>query len=108
MDSVVNFGIPYVADQIFENIKNEDTLIQCLSVSQAWKSFAENVLFKRWKGNLILAFTFPHNEKLVKRKAEVARILLERSEHLELNPTIMKKIQTIFIGCPNKIVKTTK
>ena len=47
MENVVNLGLPHVGEQIFESIQNKDTLIQCLSVSQTWKKFAKDVLFKR-------------------------------------------------------------
>ena len=55
MENVINLGIPHVGEQIFESIENEDTLVQCLSVSQVWKSFAEDVLFKRHEGELFEA-----------------------------------------------------
>ena len=71
MENVVNLGLPHVGEQIFESIKTE-TLIQCLSVSQAWKILAENVLFKRWKDHLF--------EACEEGKAEIVRIILERSK----------------------------
>ena len=37
---VINFGIPHVAEQIFESIDTPG-LIQCLSVSESWKFFAK-------------------------------------------------------------------
>ena len=39
------FGIPDVSEQILEGL-SDDTLIQCLNVSSAWKEPAENVLLK--------------------------------------------------------------
>ena len=54
MESIINFGIPHVGEQIFEGLGDDD-LIQCLRVSQTWKVFAENILLPKWKGKMFEA-----------------------------------------------------
>ena len=54
MDKVINLGIPHISELIFESIDTPG-LFQCALVSQTWKVLAENVLIKRWKGELFEA-----------------------------------------------------
>ena len=54
LDTIINFGIPHVGEQIFSGL-GEDDLIQCLKVSQTWKVLATNVLLQRWKGKMFKA-----------------------------------------------------
>ena len=54
MDKIINFGIPHIAEQIFEQL-SVDTLKQCMSVSETWKTLAEPIFFKVWKQNLLEA-----------------------------------------------------
>ena len=68
MDTIINFGIPHVGEQIFGSL-GEDDLIQCLKVSQSWKSFAETVLLTRWKGKMF--------EACQTGKIEIVELLLE-------------------------------
>ena len=76
MDAIINHGIPHVGEQIFESLENEE-LIQCLKVSQTWQVLAENILFKRWKGKFF--------ETCEYGKAEIVKILLDRSEISEID-----------------------
>ena len=48
---VINLGIPYPGEIIFESIDTPE-LIKSLEVSQTWKEVAANVLIKRWKGKM--------------------------------------------------------
>ena len=75
MEKVINLGIPHVGEKILENI-DTDGLIECLKVSETWKILAENVLLKRWKGRLF--------EACESGKAEIAKILLEQDEDIDL------------------------
>ena len=54
MESIINFGIPHVGEQILGSL-GEDDLIQCLKVSQTWKAFAEPILLPKWKGKMFEA-----------------------------------------------------
>ena len=75
MEKVINLGIPHVAELIFESIDTPE-LIKCLEVSETWNILAENVLFKRWKGKM--------SEACKSGKTEIVRILLERSENINI------------------------
>ena len=78
MEDVINLAYPHIGEQIFESIETSK-LVQCLMVSEAWKTIAENVLFKRWRGNYIKACE--------NGMTEIVRILLERLDRgdTELN-----------------------
>ena len=52
MDKIINFGIPHIAEQIFEQL-SYDELKQCVSVSETWKAFAEPIFFKHWQEKLL-------------------------------------------------------
>ena len=51
MEKIINFGIPHVGEQIFNDLSTND-LIQCLEVSHMWKTFAETTLLQRSKGKM--------------------------------------------------------
>ena len=51
MDKVINLGIPHVGELIFES-NDTPGLFQFALVSKTWKVLAENVLIKRWKGEM--------------------------------------------------------
>ena len=76
MDLIINLDIPHIGEQIFENI-DTDTLVGCLTVSKTWKVLAENVLFKRFKNELVRACRF--------ESAKIVKILIERSDSEVLN-----------------------
>ena len=78
MDKIINFGIPHIAEQIFESIDTPG-LIECRKVSETWKVLAENVLIKRWKGKMI--------EACKSGETKVVQLLLEycNSEEIGLN-----------------------
>ena len=75
MEKVINLGIPHVGELIFESIDTPG-LIECTLVSKTWKVLAENVLLKRWEGGLF--------EACYCGKTEIVRILLERSENIDI------------------------
>ena len=75
MEKVINIGIPHVGEKILENI-DTDGLIECLKVSETWKILAENVLLKRWNGRIFEACEIG--------KSEIAKILLEQDEDIDL------------------------
>ena len=78
MEKVINYGIPHVGEQIFENIDTPG-LLQCLLVSGTWQALAENVLSKRWKDRLF--------EACESGETKIVQLLLERynCEELGLN-----------------------
>ena len=76
MDQIINLGIPHIGEKIFESIDTK-SLVRFLSVSNAWKELAGNVLFKRHRGQILVACK--------KEPSEVVKILIERSETEELN-----------------------
>ena len=78
MDKIMNFQIPHIHEQIFENLET-DHLIQCLNVSQTWRVLAGNVLLKAWKGKMFQACQ--------KGMTDIVQLLLENcnSEESGLN-----------------------
>ena len=78
MDKIINLGIPHVGEQIFEGL-DADNLMQCLEVSQIWKSLGENVLLKKWEGKMF--------EACETGKTKIVKLLLENynSEENGLN-----------------------
>jgi len=92
IESVFNDNIPHVGEQIFESLNTED-LIQCLKVSITWKTIAEKILLKRWKGKLL--------EVCQNGKPEIARILLDNlaSDSTELNATNKNGSNVLMIAC---------
>ena len=54
LNSIINRGIPHVAELIFESMDTPE-LLSCMEVSETWKELAENVLIKRWKGKMLKA-----------------------------------------------------
>ena len=68
LEHVINLRIPHVGEQIFKSISN-DTLIQCLKVSETWKVLVEPILAQRHKGKM--------NEACRAGKAEIVKLLLE-------------------------------
>ena len=57
MDTIINFGIPHVGEQIFESL-GEDDLIQCMEVSQTWQALAKPAILPflpKWKGKMFEA-----------------------------------------------------
>ena len=75
MENVINLGIPHVGEQIFKSLKS-DTLIQCLEVSQMWKSLAENEILQRWKGQML--------EACKEGKKEIVTLLVNNYTSLSL------------------------
>ena len=92
MDKVINLGIPHVGEKIFRSI-NTDGLIQCLAVSQSWKVMVENVLLKRWNGNL--------REACRSGKTEIVRILLESGLETGLNKIVKHGRTLLQLACLN-------
>ena len=78
MEKVINFGVPHIAENIFERIGTPG-LIKCLEVSPTWKTLAENVLLKRWKGKML--------EACQNGETKIVQLLLENynSEESGLN-----------------------
>ena len=78
MDTIINLGIPHIGEQIFQNLEIED-LVRCREVSTTWKILVENVVFKKWKGDIHFA--------CMEGQTEVIKILLEhpKSETIEWN-----------------------
>ena len=78
LDNVINLRMPHIGEQIFESI-NTDDLFCVMKVSEIWKILAENVLLKRWKGEILQACKIG--------KTKVVKLLLEhyKSEKSELN-----------------------
>ena len=64
LDNVINLGMPHIGEQIFESL-NTYNLIRFMNVSETWKILAENVLHKRWEGEMQKACD-DGNTKLVK------------------------------------------
>ena len=55
ISTIINIGIPHVSDSIFGHLSDSD-LIQCQNVSKLWKLICQDVIYKRWKGNLLKPF----------------------------------------------------
>ena len=51
LGNVINLGMPHIGEQIFEGL-NTYNLIRFMKVSETWKILAENVLHKRWEGEM--------------------------------------------------------
>ena len=92
MDRIINLDIPHIGEQIFENINTKE-LITCLSVSKSWKVLAENVILKRYKGQIFKACGI--------EDAEVVKILLDRSEEdvSQLNVPKTHNYTPLMIAC---------
>ena len=90
MDKIINLGIPHVGEQIFEGL-DADNLMQCLEVSQIWKSLGENVLLKKWEGKMF--------EACETGKTKIVKLLLENynCEENGLNATDVFGTTTPFI-----------
>ena len=73
--------MPHIGEQIFKNISTPE-LLEIQHVSKTWKVLVENAIVERWKGKLPSVM-----ETLKSGKAEVVKLLLERSkiEAAELN-----------------------
>ena len=83
IDTVINLGLPHIAEQIFKSL-NEDDLIHCLKVSKTWMVLAEKVLTEKvllgiWKGQLF--------DECTKGRIKVVKILLDYGDDTELNAT---------------------
>ena len=80
MDKVINFGIPHVAEQIFEYV-NVAALLQSRLVSKTWKEIAESVVLKRWRETFVTACQIGH--------IDVVEQIIESSEWqtIDLNIT---------------------
>ena len=91
---VINFGIPHVGEQIFENLLDDD-LIQCLKVSQTWRVLATNVMLKRWKGKMF--------EACKTGKTEIVKLLLKHfnSEESGLNVRDVRNRTSFTQACKN-------
>ena len=77
IEQIINLGIPHIGEKIFESIDSE-TLIGFLSVSNAWKVLAGNVLYKRrYKGQVF--------DACIEAPFAFVEILVERSDTEELN-----------------------
>ena len=99
MDQIINLGIPHIGEKIFQSIDSE-TLIGFLSVSNAWKVLAGNVLFKRrYKDQIFYA--------CIDAPLAFVEILVERSETEELNEK-KEDLTPFMTACKNgrdKVVK---
>ena len=94
METIINFGIPHVGEQIFGSL-GEDDLIQCLRVSQTWKAFAETILLVRWKGKMFTACKTG--------KTEIVKLLLKHfnCEESGLNVRDIKYRTSFMQACKN-------
>ena len=94
MESIINFGIPHVGEQIFGSL-DEDDLIQCLRVSQTWKAFAKTLLLPKWKSKMFGAFETG--------KTEIVELLLENYsyEEIGLNLKGERGMTPFMIACQN-------
>ena len=91
MEKVINLGIPHIGEKILAKIDTDD-LIQCLDVSEVWKIFAENVLLKRWSGNI--------KEACITGKTEIVKILLQQNgSKTELNATDVNGRTVFMLTC---------
>ena len=84
MEQIINLGIPHVGEHIFESIDTVK-LLEFLSVSQAWKELAENVLLQRWKDSL--------------RQVSIVGMRLEMTDIVDVllkNPGTQSKGGTVF------------
>ena len=60
MEQIINLGIPHIGEQVFEILHTSD-LLQCLLVSNAWKTLAQKLLKRRlnekvealWNGKIV-------------------------------------------------------
>ena len=97
MDQIINLGIPHVGEHIFQSIATVK-LLEFLSVSQAWKVLAENVLFQRWKDSL--------------RQVSIVGMRLEMTDIVDVllrNPGTQSKGGTVFYwACSTRQVDIVK
>ena len=94
MTTVINSGIPNVGEIIFEDIDTPE-LIKCMEVSKPWKVLAENVLIKRWKGEMY--------EACQNGETKVVQLLLEccSPEESGVNIKDTQGGTTLMIACEN-------
>ena len=94
MDSIINFGIPHIGEQIFSCL-GEDDLIQCREVSQTWKILSEKALLKTWKGKMFKACETG--------KTEIVKLLLENynTEESGLNVKSEYGETSFMMACKN-------
>ena len=92
IDTVINMGIPHVAEQIFESLGVDD-LLQCLKVSKTWKIIAEKILLQN-RGRLVDKFM----EECQKGNAEIVEVLLTYLNDTELNATYDLRHSTFDFG----------
>ena len=71
METIINFGIPHIAEEIFRNL-TIPTLIQCRSVSATWKELVKNVLDSKWRETLIYSCKVGNTE-MVQLMIETAK-----------------------------------
>jgi len=92
LDNVINLRMPYIGEQIFESI-NTDDLFCVIKVSETWKILAENVLLKRWKGEMLQACKIG--------KTKVVKLLLEhyKSEKSGLNTKNENGLTPFIVAC---------
>ena len=82
IDEIINFGLPHIAEQIFE-YTTIDTLLQCRLVSKTWNEFAKAAILKRWEETFIFACKFGHIEvvELILQYLEWKQIELDVTDH---------------------------
>ena len=107
MDRIVNFGIPHVGEQIFENIDTPG-LIQCHMVSKKWKLFAETILMQRFRGFRQSLFDIFDCKETV--RAKVFEILLEcsRKNEIDFNATNHRGSTLFTIACGRRYLDVIK
>ena len=95
MDTIINFGIPHVGEQIFGSL-GEDDLILSRKVSQTWRVLSEKAwLIKTWKGKMF--------EACRTGESRIVKLLLENynCEESGLNVNGEGSITPFMIACQN-------
>ena len=94
MDKVINLGIPHVGELVFESFDTPE-LIKCLEVSKTWKVLAENVLIKKWNGEIF--------EACKTGETKIVQLLLEccNTEEIGLNIRDREEMTPLMWACEN-------
>ena len=97
IDTVINLGLPHVADKIFKSLSIDD-LKQCQKVSKTWmvlseEILAEKILFQQWKGRLW--------EACKEGKTKIVKLLLDYGDDTDLNAEDWDRRTSFAWACSN-------
>ena len=95
---VINFAFPHLSEYIFGFLNDLD-LVQCRSVSKTWRVICGDLLYKRWKNQMLEPFS--------RGNVRIVKLLLEY-----ITPPEIKKgefeFTPLMVACKNGQTKVVK